>query len=120
MKGSYCLLIRCRKKQLIEVGRLGSIGFREGFYLYIGSALGGIEKRVLRHLGGRNKNFWHIDYFLSNPFVSVDYIYCIESSRKIECEIAKKVNEIGTPIDGFGSSDCKCKSHLFFINPETG
>jgi Uri superfamily endonuclease len=120
MKGSYCLLIRCRKKQLIEIGKLGRIGFREGFYLYVGSALGGIEKRVLRHLGHRNKNFWHIDYFLSNPFVSIDYVYCIVVDRKVECDIAKIMNTIVTPVSGFGSSDCRCKSHLFFINPEMG
>ena len=110
--------MECRKQQLISVGKLGKINFKKGFYLYVGSALGGIGKRISRHLGKRKRNFWHIDYFLSNPHVSIDFIYCIESSKKIECDIAKRVDTIGTPVRGFGSSDCKCESHLFFISPK--
>jgi len=79
--------------------------------------MGGIEKRVSRHLGKRKKNFWHIDYFLSSSYVSIDCVYCIKSSKKIECDIAMKMKAIGSTVSGFGSSDCKCESHLFFINP---
>ncbi len=117
MKGSYCLLIKCKKSQYIKIGKLGTLNFKEGFYLYVGSALGGIENRVSRHLGKRRKKFWHIDYFLSNSYVDIDCIYCLNSNRKIECDVAKKMGIIAAPIKGFGSSDCKCESHLFFIQP---
>ena len=117
MKGSYCLLINCKKSQLIKVGRLGTIKFKKGFYLYIGSALNGIERRVSRHLGKRKRNFWHIDYFLSNCYVSIYSLYCINSDKKIECDIAGIIKKIAIPVKGFGSSDCKCESHLFFVRP---
>lgn len=115
MKGVYCLLINCRKSQSIRIGKFGIIDFTKGFYLYIGSALNGIEKRVSRHLGRKKNNFWHIDYFLSNRYVNIDCVYCLESNKKMECNIAEKAGTIAKPVMGFGSSDCKCKSHLFFV-----
>jgi len=115
MKGVYCLLISCRKPQSIRIGKLGVINFRKGFYLYVGSALNGIEGRVSRHLRSKKRKFWHIDYFLSNKYVNVDYVYCIETEKKIECDIAKKVRTTAKPVMRFGSSDCRCGSHLFFV-----
>lgn len=114
MNGAYCLLINCRKTQSIDIGRLGAIEFAKGFYIYVGSALNGIEKRISRHLRKEKRRFWHIDYFLSNRYVNVDSIYCLKSNKKMECNIAVKVNSIAKSINGFGSSDCKCRSHLFF------
>ncbi len=116
MKGVYCLLINCRKTQLMHIGRLGAIEFEKGFYLYVGSALNGIEKRISRHLKKKKKRFWHIDYFLSNEYVNIDHIYCLESDKKMECNIALRVNSLTKSIKGFGSSDCKCRSHLFFTH----
>ena len=115
MKGVYCLLINCRKTQSIRIGRLGVIHFPKGFYLYIGSALNGIEKRVSRHLKKRKNKFWHIDYFLSSRNVNIDYVYSLESDKKMECNIAEKVGTVAKSLMGFGSSDCKCRSHLFFV-----
>jgi len=39
MKGIYCLALRNRACDL-EVGRLGPVHFREGWHIYVGSALG--------------------------------------------------------------------------------
>jgi Uri superfamily endonuclease len=115
MKGIYCLLINCRRPQSIQIGRLGIIYFNRGFYLYIGSALNGIGRRVSRHLRVKKNNFWHIDYLLSNRYVNVEQVYCLESDKKIECQIAEKVGRASEPVGGFGSSDCRCRSHLFFL-----
>jgi Uri superfamily endonuclease len=115
MKGIYCLLINCRRSQSIEIGKLGIINFEGGFYLYIGSALNGIGRRVSRHLRNEKKKFWHIDYLLSNRNVNIEQVYCIESDKKIECQIAEKVEDAAESIEGFGSSDCRCRSHLFFL-----
>ena len=115
MKGTYCLLIKCRRSQSIQIGKLGVIDFVKGFYLYVGSALNGIQRRVSRHLKKEKSKFWHIDYFLSKRYVNIDQVYCLESDEKIECHIAEKVGAIAEPVLGFGSSDCRCRSHLFFV-----
>ncbi len=118
MRGSYCLLIKCSKPRRIRIGKLGPIWFKKGFYLYVGSALNGIERRVSRHLGNRKKNYWHIDYFLSSSYVNVERVYCFRSDKKIECGIAERIRRIAPPVKNFGASDCKCESHLFFISTE--
>ena len=119
MTGSYCLLVYCGKSQLIKVGRLGEIEFKKGYYLYVGSALKGIESRVCRHLRNSKKVFWHIDYLLAASEVEVSSIYYIESSKKLECDVSKKVEVIAMPVEGFGSSDCSCISHLFYISKKS-
>ncbi|HDO19110.1 MAG TPA: DUF123 domain-containing protein, partial [Thermoplasmatales archaeon] len=49
MKGSYAIVMRLDREQNIEVGSLGEIRFRRGYYLYVGSALNGLENRIKRH-----------------------------------------------------------------------
>ena len=89
----------------IRVGKLGVISFEGGNYIYVGSAP--TEKRVARHLRKDKKLHWHIDYFLENA--NIEKIYIVEGE---ECEFVEKIK---LPfIDGFGSSDCTCPSHLFF------
>jgi Uri superfamily endonuclease len=118
IKGTYCLLINCGRPQSIQIGKLGVIDFTRGFYLYIGSALSGIGRRVSRHLRNEKNKFWHIDYFLMSRHVNIEQIFCIESDKKIECRIAKKVGTIAESVEGFGSSDCRCRSHLFFLGDQ--
>jgi len=118
MKGIYCLKIKCKNSIKIKVGKLGDINFKAGSYLYIGSAANGIESRVLRHLGKDKKIFWHIDYLLSDKDVEVKYVYFLNSSWKIECDISRELSFITLPVKGFGSSDCKCKSHLFLFSKD--
>ena len=72
MKGSYILVIYIPEMNEITIGALGNIIFNEGFYLYIGSAMGGygsatLENRVKRHISPSNnkKTHWHIDYLLN-------------------------------------------------------
>lgn len=115
MKGTYCLKINCKKNRKIVIGKLGKIEFEKGSYLYIGSAVSGIENRVLRHLKKRKKIFWHIDYLLSWESTEVEKIYFIPSEQKMECNISKLINSILKPVRGFGSSDCRCCGHLFLF-----
>lgn len=117
MKGSYVLLIENKKDSKIIIGSLGSIFFKKGLYAYVGSAMNGLETRVARHLRKNKKIFWHIDYFLRSKNVKILDVYYKESPIKEECEIAKKISKCGTPVKGFGCSDCKCGSHLFRIQP---
>jgi Uri superfamily endonuclease len=118
-KGSYCLCIKVNKNIKIEIGSLGSINFSPSKYIYIGSALNGLEPRIKRHINTSNGNtkaiHWHIDYLLSNHYVKLESIYIKESSKKEECEIAAKISQKGIPIMSFGCSDCNCKSHLYEV-----
>ena len=111
MKGVYCLVIELSGGLDISVGALGIIGFGEGFYVYVGSALNSLESRVGRHLRREKKRFWHIDYLLEHAGV-VDVV-CAETSERVECAIAEGISRVLVPVKGFGCSDCGCGSHLF-------
>ena len=89
----------------IIIGKLGTILFKKGTYVYVGSAP--TEKRLERHLRKEKKFHWHIDYFLEEA--EIKEIYIVENG---ECETAQNIN---LPyIKGFGCSDCRCPSHLFY------
>ncbi|MFX1573878.1 MAG: DUF123 domain-containing protein [Promethearchaeota archaeon] len=127
MKGSYILVVYISKNTYIEIGALGNILFREGYYLYIGSAMGNsgsstLNNRIMRHLSFLNKKLhWHIDYLLNNPFSIFYRLYLIPTNQNYECTIAKEILKISEGfIQDFGSSDCKCKSHLFYFKDFKG
>lgn len=113
MKGSYVLVIKNSKDQTIQIGKLGKIFFKKGCYAYVGSALNSLEGRINRHMRKDKKFHWHIDYLLDKTKI-VD-VFCKKSKRKEECEIANNFLDLEF-IKGFGCSDCKCKSHLFYVD----
>jgi len=110
VKGSYVLMAKMERRRRIKVGKLGEIEFEKGYYAYVGSAMNGIEARIRRHLRKDKKLRWHIDYLLQHA--TAEKIYYIE--RDMECYIAEKFIEKFEYVPGFGSSDCKCASHLFY------
>ena len=112
-KGIYILVVSVSKDINVNVGALGSVNFEKGLYAYVGSAQINLEKRIERHLRKTKQKFWHIDYLLDNADVDVLKVFHKKAGRLEECKIAKNISEIGVPVKGFGSSDCKCKSHLF-------
>ncbi|MDI6889174.1 MAG: GIY-YIG nuclease family protein [Methanocellales archaeon] len=112
MKGTYVLLIELPKSTKVQVGKLGYIDFQVGFYAYVGSALNGLEARIARHLREEKKLYWHIDYLLAHARIK-EILYA-EGSEKGECDIARNLAARFSSIKGFGSSDCDCKSHLFY------
>ncbi len=112
MKGSYTLLIRLPEAQTMTLGSLSEVYFPQGYYAYVGSALGGIKARLGRHLNRNKKLHWHIDYLL--PKASITDIIIGESEDRVECAIARALSAQFDSIPGFGSSDCRCSSHLFF------
>lgn len=113
MKGIYILLISVSRGISVNVGALGTVKFEKGLYAYVGSAQNGLEKRVERHLRKVKRKFWHIDYLLENVRVKVLKVFWKEAGKLEECQSSRKMAERGIPISGFGSSDCKCESHLF-------
>ena len=112
MKGTYVLLIENDRVRNINIGRLGKLAFIPGYYIYVGSALNNLEKRIQRHCSSNKKIFWHIDYLLEE--MEICEVFRIESNHRLECMVAQKFAECFFPVSGFGCSDCKCKSHLFF------
>jgi len=109
---SYILEIKLREDIKLLIGKLGLVGFRRGFYFYVGSAKKNLLSRIGRHLKKDKKRFWHIDYFLSSDKVSIRNIW---ASSKKECVLSCAfLKRNFSYIEDFGSSDCKCRSHLFF------
>lgn len=113
VKGIYILIIWLDKERRISIGRLGLINFNRGLYFYVGSAFNGMENRIKRHFRKRKKLFWHIDYFLKFAKI-LDVITVRTNQREAECMVAGNLLDRYDSIKGFGSSDCRCESHLFF------
>ena len=116
MKGSYILLIKLPTEQTIRIGSLNTVQFSRGYYAYVGSAMGGFKSRLNRHLKGNKKLRWHIDYLLQKA--SINGIILGETNDRAECAVAQALSRHFDSIPGFGSSDCKCRSHLFFAADE--
>ena len=113
-KGGYVLIVQLDAKKNIHVGSLGVVPFLGGFYAYFGSALGGFKSRMNRHLKENKKPKWHIDYLLSEAKV-LQVILC-ETERRLECLLSRTLINEFSCVSGFGCSDCRCKSHLYFAN----
>ncbi|HVO36868.1 MAG TPA: GIY-YIG nuclease family protein [Candidatus Acidoferrum sp.] len=115
MKGVYVLIISLTTGVNVKVGALGKINFKKGTYVYVGSAHTNLQKRVERHLRKVKRRFWHIDYLLCNSNAKVLKVFYKISPKVEECKIAAQLSQGGFPVEGFGSSDCDCKSHLFKV-----
>jgi Uri superfamily endonuclease len=112
IRGTYVLLAHVPYPLGLSIGGLGNINFGAGYYAYVGSALGGVEKRIERHLKPEKKLRWHIDHFLLRA-LAVDLVVA-EGEERTECAVAKELAKHLPSIKGFGSSDCDCESHLFY------
>ena len=111
----YTIYLRLDRDESIKVGKLGNCSFQKGTYIYIGSAKRNIIKRIQRHKDIEKKLQWHFDYL--RPFGMITKIITYDE-RLGERALAEKIRKIehGTlPIKGFGSSDCKCSSHLIYL-----
>ncbi len=110
--GTYALLVYVPYDLSLSVGQLGAVNFKRGYYAYVGSALGGVSARVGRHLRDEKKVHWHIDHLLLHAR-TMDVAVSRGKGRK-ECAIATELAKKLPSVKGFGSSDCKCDSHLFY------
>ena len=108
---TYILILYLPKKRRIKVGRLGLLTFESGLYFYVGSGGRSPFKRLRRHVTKAKKKFWHIDFLTVHSTVIGAMI--VESNISLECSLARALGDVFTPVRGFGSSDCKCTSHLF-------
>jgi sugar fermentation stimulation protein A len=117
--GNYLILLELAEKRRIEVGALGTIPFKAGWYVYAGSARKNLSQRVNRHLRRQRKQqHWHLDYL--TPFAAQGpgklKALPILSYRNLECDLAAELAKLGgIPVPRFGSSDCNCPSHLYYF-----
>lgn len=144
-RGFYMLIIHLPASARIAVGALGEFLFKKGYYIYVGSAQGGLEQRVSRHLRPDKPLRWHIDYLLEHARVVDTLMFDTTGVRDeqdlrrrllgmlggdsrdlkklpTECLLARSVaaqHGASAPAAGFGSSDCKCDTHLFYL-PDPG
>jgi len=113
--GTYLLLLRLGEDREIEIGRLGSLLFLRGYYLYVGSARGpgGLQARLTSHCRRAKPPRWHIDHLRGHA--NLIEIWAVESDERLECLWAQQLAQLtpARPIPHFGSSDCRCPSHLF-------
>ncbi len=116
VKGTYALILALDREAAITVGKLTTFSFPAGYYIYAGSALGGLLPRVRRHIRGDNRLYWHIDYLRREARV-VEVWYRV-SQERLECiwaQAAADMPRARVPVAGFGSSDCGCVSHLVYF-----
>jgi len=113
LKGTYVLVFRLAEPRVVRVGALGDRAFAPGCYAYVGSAQGGLDARIRRHLREDKRRHWHIDYVLPHALPHAVW-YAVGGKR--ECEVAAALEERCASVPGFGCSDCRCPSHLFFAS----
>lgn len=111
-RGSYLLILNLKRNRKINVGKLGKVHFRKGFYIYVGSAMANLSKRMERHRHLRKRHHWHIDEL--RAVAEFHSVLAIRSSERLECEVAKGMSKIAEwSVPRFGSTDCSCDTHLF-------
>jgi len=113
--GTYILLIAVERALTLDVGRLGAMTFPPGYYLYVGSALRNLGHRLARHLRREKRVHWHIDVLLGQA--RIVEIWSRPGSERLECACARALAHAPglTPWGRrFGSSDCRCTTHLYY------
>jgi len=111
-RGSYILILRLPARKYIEIGKLGRLQFKAGYYLYAGSAQKNLTQRLERHRREGKNLFWHVDYLRAQA--EFHWALPIRTCDDLECELASALKKIaGWEVPCFGSSDCSCNSHLF-------
>ncbi len=111
-RGSYLVVLDLPEDQTIATGALGEVPYRAGHYVYVGSAMANLTKRLARHRRLRKKHHWHIDHLRAEAsFVAG---LPIRASARLECDLAAEVRALADwEIACFGATDCGCGGHLF-------
>jgi Uri superfamily endonuclease len=118
--GCYSLIICLRKTTPMRIGKLGQALFPAGIYVYTGSAMGGLEPRLKRHLRSKKKLRWHIDYLLRAREAKIREIFIYPSAPDEECRRNRRIAALPRAeiiLPKFGASDCSsgCPSHLIYF-----
>jgi len=116
--GSYVLWMQLATARRVRVGGLGAIRFSAGNYAYVGSAFGpgGIAARLGRHFRSNKSQRWHVDYLrgISEARGAWVSYYDVRHEHRWATALAA-LPGARLPVAGFGSSDCRCHSHLVWF-----
>lgn len=116
--GTYALLLELQEPAEVQVGRLGRVRLHSPFYLYFGSAFGpgGLGARIGHHLKATGGAHWHIDYLRQETRVLG--AWHTRDAARLECTWANAASALrgAALVPGFGSSDCRCHSHLIGVH----
>jgi Uri superfamily endonuclease len=110
--GAYALLIALRAPLATQAGAARA-KLAPGLYLYCGSARGpgGLAARIARHMRREKRAHWHVDQLTCAGEVLGAWVF----PGGDECAVNAALEKLPTPLEGFGSSDCRnCRSHLRF------
>lgn len=116
-RGSYLVVLHLAQDRRLDVGALGRLFFRRGFYIYAGSAKANLQKRIDRHRRKTKAFHWHIDYLaaVADQITGLP----IRTGADLEHELAAALGRMADrAVPGFGSSDCNCPSHLFALETD--
>jgi Uri superfamily endonuclease len=111
--GTYALVILSKDWLRLLIGKLGIYDFPPGYYIYVGSAIAGLDGRLKHHLKSEKRLHWHIDYLLQQATVA--QIWYALGEDRLECKwnaILAELPGAAPIVPGFGSSDCRCYTHL--------
>jgi len=113
LPGTYMLILRAPRAASVRVGSLGDVSVEPGWYVYVGSAMGGLWQRVRRHLASEKPLRWHIDYLLQ--VMQVEEVWFRLGSQRDECAWARALAgaEQFCPFGAIGASDCACRTHVY-------
>jgi len=117
-KGTYALFLTLSEDITADTGALGEVFYEAGEYCYVGSAMKGLDQRISHHMSSEKKIHWHIDRL--TPVATDMIAYVSEGIDCVpECAMADIAVKTGLVpyVDGFGSSDCGCRAHLFKVPP---
>lgn len=115
--GCYLLLLENDKNRILNVGALGEIFFKAGYYSYTGSGRGNLFARIRHHRTVSRRPHWHMDYIKSAMRIRADLP--IVTEENIECRLAEGMTGLGgEAVSGFGASDCRCSAHLHYFKED--
>lgn len=116
--GTYALILQAEYQQDVQIGQLGRLSVRPGFYIYVGSAFGpgGVLARVRHHTQFAQRPHWHIDSLRqAAPLKQVWYTHDPVHREHSWADVFANMRGASIPLPGFGVSDCRCVSHLYFF-----
>ncbi|MCD6502712.1 MAG: DUF123 domain-containing protein [Thermoplasmata archaeon] len=111
-RGTYILILRVTKSRRVNVGSLGYVTLTPGYYFYVGSGKRGVNHRIRRHFARKKKPHWHIDYVTTASDVyPIGYLYV---PLFVEEDLARCLSRNLSFLKGFGCSDSRAPSHMFY------
>lgn len=122
MRGVYALVIETMTTFDRKVGSLGKVEFRDGLWVYVGSAMGegstSLENRLARHYRKKKRKHWHIDHLLDSN-AKIICVVSAQSEKRMECRVSLELQRSHSFISGprgFGAADCRegCGTHLYY------